>query len=69
LARERFQAALKLVEPLRNRHLEVRIRIWLAPLLSMEEARECLKSARILAEQGKLQGLLEEIGKLEKDLL
>ena len=69
LARERFQAALKLVEPLRNRHLEVRIRIWLAPLLYMEEARECLKSARILAEQGKLQGLLEEIGELEKDLL
>jgi len=69
LARERFQTALNLVEPLRNRHLEVRIRIWLAPLLSLEDARACLNSARILAEQGKLQGLLEEIGKLDKDLL
>ena len=68
LARERLQTALKLVQPLRNYHLEVRIRIWLAPMLSSEEARTCLKSARILAEQGGLQGLLEEIGKLEKDL-
>ena len=61
LARERFQTALKLVEPLRNHHLEVRIRIWLAPMLSQEDARACLNSARILAEQGGLQGLLEEI--------
>ena len=68
LARERLQTALKLVQPLRNYHLEVRIRIWLAPMLSSEEARTCLKSARILAEQGGLQGLLEEIEKLEKDL-
>jgi tetratricopeptide (TPR) repeat protein len=68
LARERFQTALNLVEPLGNRHLEVRIRIWLAPLLSLEDARVCLKSARLLAEQGKLQGLLEEIGELEKEL-
>jgi DNA-binding SARP family transcriptional activator/predicted ATPase len=68
LARERFQTALNLVEPLGNRHLEVRIRIWLAPLLSLEDARACLNIARILAEQGKLQGLLEEIGELEKEL-
>jgi predicted ATPase/DNA-binding SARP family transcriptional activator len=68
LACERLQTALKLVEPLRNHHLEVRIRIWLAPMLSLEDARACLNSARILAEQGGLQGLLEEIGELEKDL-
>jgi predicted ATPase/DNA-binding SARP family transcriptional activator len=68
LARERFQTALNLVEPLRNYHLEVRIRIWLAPMLSLEDARACLNTARILAEQSKLQGLLEEIGELEKDL-
>jgi tetratricopeptide (TPR) repeat protein len=66
LAREQLQAALELVEPLRNYHLEVRIRIWLAPLLSLEDARTCLNSARTLAEQGELQGLLEEIEKLEK---
>jgi tetratricopeptide (TPR) repeat protein len=68
LARERFQIALKLVEPLGNHHLEVRIRIWLAPMLPMEDARACLNSARILAEQGGLQGLLDEIGELEKAL-
>ena len=68
LARERFQAALKLVKPLGNHHLEVRIRILLAPLLSLEEARVCLNSARVLADQGGLQGLLDEIGELEKDL-
>ena len=68
LAREQLQTALDLVEPLGNHHLEVRIRIWLAPLLSTNEARVCLKSARVLAEQGGLEGLLEEIGELEKNL-
>jgi predicted ATPase/DNA-binding SARP family transcriptional activator len=68
LARERFRTALKLVEPLRNHHLEARIRIWLSPLLPWEEAHVCLNSARILAEQGGLQGLLEEIGELERNL-
>jgi hypothetical protein len=46
----------------------VRIRIWLAPLLAAEDARTSLNSARVLAEQGGLKGLLEEIRKLEKDL-
>jgi tetratricopeptide (TPR) repeat protein len=68
LARERLGTALKLVEPLGNHHLEVRIRIWLAPMLSLEDARACLNAARVLAEQGGLQGLLEEIEELEKDL-
>lgn len=67
LARERLNTALNLVEPLGNHHLEARIRIWLAPMLSSEDARACLNSARNLAEQGKLQGLLEEIEELEKD--
>jgi predicted ATPase/DNA-binding SARP family transcriptional activator len=68
LARERFQTALSLVGPLGNHHLEVRIRIWLAPLLSLEDARACFNSAHTLAEQGGLQSLLEEIWELEKDL-
>jgi len=68
LARERLQAALQLVEPLGNGHLEVRIRILLAPLLSLNEGRACLNSARLLAQQGKLSGLLEEIEELEKKL-
>jgi tetratricopeptide (TPR) repeat protein len=67
LACEQLQTALALVEPLGNHHLEVRIRIWLAPLLSQAEGRACLKLARALAEQDGLDGLLEEIGKLEKD--
>jgi tetratricopeptide (TPR) repeat protein len=69
LARERLQTALNLVEPLGNHHLEVRIRLWLAPLLSSKEALACLNSARILAEQGGLNGLLEEIDELEKNLV
>ena len=68
LARERLQSALKLVEPLGNHHLEVRIRIWLAPLLSSSDARRCLNSARMLAEQDGLSGLLEEINQLEEEL-
>ena len=68
LARERLKTALKLVEPLGNHHLEVRIRIWLAPMLPMEDVHACLNSARTLAEQGGLQGLLDEIVELEKEL-
>jgi DNA-binding SARP family transcriptional activator/Tfp pilus assembly protein PilF len=68
LARERLKIALKLVEPLGNHHLEVRIRIWLAPMLPMEDVHACLNSARTLAEQGGLQGLLDEIVELEKEL-
>jgi DNA-binding SARP family transcriptional activator len=68
VAREQLQKALVLVQPLGNHHLEVRIRIWLAPLLAAEDARTSLNSARVLAEQGGLKGLLEEIRKLEKDL-
>ena len=68
LARERLKTALNLVEPLGNHHLEVRIRIWLAPMLPLEDARECLNTARVLAEQGGLQGLLEEIEELVKEL-
>lgn len=68
LARERLQTALNLTEPLGNHHLEVRIRIWLAPMLPLKEARSCLNSARILAEKGGLEGLLEEIGELESNL-
>ncbi len=68
LARGRLQSALELVEPLGNHHLEVRIRIWMAPLLSFENAHACLNSARLLAEQGGLKGLLVEIDELEKQL-
>jgi DNA-binding SARP family transcriptional activator len=68
LASDRLKQALKLVQPLGNYHLEVRIRIWLAPLLPLTDARSCLNSAHVLAEQGGLQGLLKEIVELENRL-
>jgi predicted ATPase/DNA-binding SARP family transcriptional activator len=69
LAREQLQKALTLVEPLGNHHLEVRIRIWLAPLLAAQDARTCLKSARVLAQRDGLYGLLDEIEQLGKKLV
>jgi transcriptional regulator with XRE-family HTH domain len=67
LAREQLQKALKFVEPVGNHHLEVRTRIWLAPMLAKAEARACLNAARALARQDGLKGLLEEIERLEKN--
>jgi tetratricopeptide (TPR) repeat protein len=69
LARERLRKALDLAAQLGSHHLEVRIRIWLAPLLSYEEGVLCLKAARTLAEQDGLRSLLEEIGGLENRLI
>jgi predicted ATPase len=68
LALERLKTALKLAEQLGSHHLEVRIRIWLAPLLSSEEARLCLEKARALAERNGLASLLEDISKLDQNL-
>lgn len=68
LARERLKTALTLAEQMGNRHLEVRVRIWLAPLLSPEEALSYLDDAYTLAEQGGLRNLLEEITALQKNL-
>ncbi len=68
LARKQLEAAMDLVQALGNHHLEVRIRIWLAPLLTPKEARACLGSARSLAEQNGLKGLLDQIGEVEKKL-
>lgn len=69
LACERLRKALDLATQLGSHHLEVRIRIWLAPLLSYEEGFLCLKAARALAEQDGLRSLLEEIGGLENHLI
>jgi DNA-binding SARP family transcriptional activator/tetratricopeptide (TPR) repeat protein len=67
-ARDQLHAALDLAELLGNHHLEVRIRLWLAPLLSSPDDRICLQSARKIAEEDGLQGLLEEIDALEKHI-
>lgn len=68
LACEQLKNALTMAEQLGNRHLEVRIRIWLAPLLSPEEAVSCLDAAHTLAAQGGLSSLLEEIIRLQKSI-
>ncbi|HLO31313.1 MAG TPA: AAA family ATPase [Anaerolineales bacterium] len=68
LAREHLQTALRLAEQLGSRHLEVRIRIWLIPLLPPEEASPCLDTAHALAEKNGLQGLLEDVIRLERNL-
>ena len=68
LACEHLRKALGLAQQLGSHHLEVRTRIWLAPLLSPKERAACLKEARIVAEQDGLQSLLEEIAGLERNL-
>lgn len=68
IAREQLQKALTLVKPLGNHHLEVRIQIWLASLLTAEEARACLIAAQTLAERDGLKGLGEEIRQLQDHL-
>jgi Tfp pilus assembly protein PilF len=69
LARQRLAAALDYANQLGTRHLGVRIRIWLAPLLPPAEARLYLHEARTLAEQSGFQRLLEDIAQLEQSLL
>jgi DNA-binding SARP family transcriptional activator/predicted ATPase len=67
-AREQLRSALDLAELLGNHHLEVRIRLWLAPLLPSPDGLICLQSAREIAEEGGLRGLLDEIDALEKNI-
>lgn len=66
LARQLFKQALSLAEQLGVLHLAVRIRIWLAPLLSQEEAHQQLQRARDVAEKSGFLQLLEQITSLEK---
>jgi predicted ATPase/DNA-binding SARP family transcriptional activator len=68
LARQRLETALNLAEQLGSHHLQVRIRLWLAPLLSPANARSCLNVARVLAEKDGLQGLLNDIRELGNNL-
>jgi tetratricopeptide (TPR) repeat protein len=68
LARQRLSDALEQADQLGARHLGVRIRIWLAPLLSAANARQRLREAGDLAEQGGFHRLLDEIAQLEQSL-
>jgi DNA-binding SARP family transcriptional activator len=65
LAIHRFSTALARAENLGLYHLAAQIRIWLVPLLPPTEARAQLKQARLFAERGKRQYLLEQIKKLD----
>ena len=68
LAQEYLQRALEQAEKIGSHHLDVRIRIWLAPLLSSDEAHLSLQKARALAEKNGLTSLLEEISTLDRNL-
>lgn len=65
-ARELLQAALHRADQIGASHLAVRIRIWLAPLLSSSERTQRLSEAHALAEASGYARLLDEIAQLEQ---
>ena len=67
LARQQLRKALQQAQAVGARHLEVRIRLWLAPLLPADEAAGLLREARALAQESNFVQLLEEIDQLEQD--
>jgi DNA-binding SARP family transcriptional activator len=65
----RLSVALAEADALGTWHLGAQIRIWLAPLLPLEEARARLGEARSMAESSGRRRLLAEIRRLEKQIL
>jgi len=63
---ERLLAARAEADQLGSHHLAAQVRLWLAPLLPTEEARENLLEARAIAERGNRRLLLDEIARLEQ---
>lgn len=68
LAVHHLSTALARADTLGTRHLAAQIRIWLAPLLPPDEARNVLAVARALAGNGERRLLLAEIDRLEQTL-
>jgi DNA-binding SARP family transcriptional activator len=68
LAIHRLSTALAKAEALGLPHLAAQIRLWLVPLLPINEARAALKEVRALAESSGRQRLLQEAQQLERDL-
>jgi predicted ATPase len=68
LAQQHLSDALARADQLGVRHLAVRIRLWLAPLLPPLEARNRLREARTIAEESGFSRLLDEIVQLEQEL-
>ncbi len=61
LAIHRLSTALARAEALNLKHLSAQIRVWLAPLLPLNEARATLAEARSIAEASGRKRLLAEI--------
>lgn len=68
LARQHLTDALARADKLSANHLATRIRIWLAPLLPPDQAREQLRDARRTAEASGFRLLLEEMAQLEHQM-
>ena len=64
LAIHRLSTALGQADALGTRHLAALVRIWLAPLLPPEPARQILAEARLIAEQSGRERLIAEIERL-----
>jgi predicted ATPase len=63
LARTRLREALAQADSVGARHLAVRIRLWLALLVSADEAAELLRQGRVIAKEAGYYGLLNEINR------
>jgi tetratricopeptide (TPR) repeat protein len=68
LAIHRLSTALGQADALGTRHLAVQVRLWLAPLLPPEQARQLLAQARSMAQEGGRRRLIEQIEDLERGL-
>jgi len=68
LAIHRLSTALVKAETLGLPHLSAQIRVWLAPLLPINEARAQLAEARAIAASGGRKRLLEEIAAMEEKI-
>lgn len=68
LAIHRLSLALAKADSLGTRHLAAQIRIWLAPLLPLPEARAHLAEARTIAESSDRRRLIQEIEAIERQL-
>jgi tetratricopeptide (TPR) repeat protein len=66
LAIHRLSTALGQADALGARHLATQVRLWLAPLLPPEQARQLLAQARATAKEGGRRRLLDQIESLER---
>ncbi|MCC6454615.1 MAG: AAA family ATPase [Caldilineaceae bacterium] len=69
LAIHRFTTAISQADAISSRFLAAQIRLWLAPLLSREEAHTCLTEARAIITTGHYDRLLPQLERLETELV